>query len=79
MTGKWLGLVGRSNIGSIVPNRSLGVETRVLGHSPYLSAENAMRLGIEKVALDEVPSRVDVISVRAPLTDTTRNIISADI
>ena len=52
---------------------------RVLGHSPYLSAENAMRLGIEKVALDEVPSRVDVISVHAPLTDTTRNIISADI
>ena len=52
---------------------------RVLGHSPYLSAEKSMRLGIEKVDLDEVPSRADFISIHTPLTDTTRNIISADI
>ena len=56
MTGKWLGLVGCGNIGSSVANRALGMKMRVLGCDPYLSAENAIRLGIEKVDFDELLS-----------------------
>ena len=51
---------------------------RVLGCDPYLSAENAIRLGIEKVDFDELLSRADFITIHTPLNDSTRNIISAD-
>ena len=37
------------------------------------------RLGIEKVDLDELLSRADFIIIHTALTDTTRNIIRADV
>ena len=37
LTGKWLGLVGCGNIGSIVADRAQGMKMRVLGYDPYLS------------------------------------------
>ena len=78
LTGKWLGLVGCGNIGSIVADRAQGMKMRVLGYDPYLSDENAKRLGIEKVDFDELLGRADFITIHTPLTDATRNIISAD-
>ena len=53
LTGKWLGLVGCGNVGSIVADRAQGLKMWVLGFDPNLSEENAKRLGIEKVDLDE--------------------------
>jgi D-3-phosphoglycerate dehydrogenase len=78
LTGKSLGLVGCGNIGSIVADRAQGLKMRVLGYDPYLSEENAKRLGIEKLELDELLARADFITIHTPLTDATRNIISAD-
>ena len=78
LTGKWLGLVGCGNIGSIVADRAQGMKMRVLGYDPYLSDENAKMLGIEKVELNELFSRADFITIHTPLTDATRNIVSAD-
>ena len=78
LTGKWLGVVGCGKIGSIVVDRAQGMKMRVLGYDPYLSEENAKRLGIEKVDLDELLGRADFITIHTPLTDATRNIISAD-
>jgi len=78
LTGKFLGLVGCGNIGSIVADRARGLKMRVLGYDPYLSEENAKRLGIEKVELDDLLARADFITIHTPLTDATRNIISAD-
>ena len=51
---------------------------RVLGCDLYLSAENAIRLGIEKVDFDELLSRADFITFHTPLKDSIRNIISSD-
>jgi D-3-phosphoglycerate dehydrogenase len=51
---------------------------RVMGYDPYLTPENATRLGIEKVELDELLGQADFITLHTPLTDGTRNIISAD-
>ena len=58
--------------------RAQGLKMRVIGFDPYLTPERAKKLGIEKVELDELLSRVDFISLHTPLTDSTRNIISAD-
>jgi D-3-phosphoglycerate dehydrogenase len=77
VTGKTLGVIGTGNIGSIVVNRAQGLKMRVLAYDPYLSPERAIELGVEKVDLDELYRRADVVTVHTPLTDSTRNLIDA--
>ncbi|MEK9912182.1 MAG: phosphoglycerate dehydrogenase, partial [Candidatus Puniceispirillum sp.] len=78
ITGKTLGLIGCGNIGSIVAERAQGLKMRIVGYDPYLTPENATRLGIEKLDLDDLLARADFITLHTPLTEATRNIISAD-
>ena len=78
ITGKTLGLIGCGNIGTVVAERAQGLKMRVVGYDPYLSPENAKRLGIEKLELDDLLKRADFITLHTPLTDATRNIVSAD-
>ncbi len=78
ITGKTLGIVGCGNIGAIVADRALGLRMRVVAFDPYLTPERALDLGVEKVELDELLARADVITLHTPLTDRTRNILSAE-
>ncbi len=75
ITGKTLGLIGAGNIGSVVANRAQGLKMRVVAYDPFLSAERARDLGIEKVELDEVYKRADFITLHVPLTEQTRGLI----
>ena len=77
LAGKVLGLVGCGNIGSIVASRAQGLRMRVIAHDPFLAPERARELGIERVELDDLMKRADVISVHAPLNDATRDLIGA--
>jgi D-3-phosphoglycerate dehydrogenase / 2-oxoglutarate reductase len=76
--GKTLGVIGCGNIGSIVADRALGMKMKVIAYDPYLSAERAVDLGVEKVELEELLRRADFITLHTPLTDKTRNIINAE-
>ncbi|MXP13514.1 phosphoglycerate dehydrogenase [Altererythrobacter confluentis] len=78
VTGKTLGLIGAGNIGSIVASRALGLKMKVIAYDPFLTQERAVEQGIEKVDLDGLLSRADFISLHTPLTDQTRNILSAE-
>ena len=77
LTGKTLGIIGCGNIGSIVAERAKGLRMKVAAFDPYLSAERAESLGVEKVELDELLHRADIITLHTPLTDKTRNILDA--
>jgi D-3-phosphoglycerate dehydrogenase len=77
VAGKTLGLVGCGNIGSIVANRAQGLAMRVIVYDPYVSAERAGELGIEKVEFDDLLARADFISLHVPLNDQTRGMIDA--
>jgi D-3-phosphoglycerate dehydrogenase len=77
MTGKTLGIVGCGNIGSIVADRAIGLRMKVIAYDPYLTDERAVEIGAEKVDLDTLLRRADVISLHTPLTDATRGIIDA--
>jgi len=77
LTGKTLGIVGCGNIGSIVAERAHGLKMRVIAFDPYLSDERARDLNVQKVALDELLARADIITLHTPLTDSTRNLIDA--
>jgi len=76
--GKTLGLIGAGNIGSIVADRALGLKMKVVAYDPFLSPERAVELGVEKAELDELLARADIITLHTPLTDKTRNILSAE-
>jgi D-3-phosphoglycerate dehydrogenase / 2-oxoglutarate reductase len=75
---KTLGVIGCGNIGSIVADRAIGLKMKVIAYDPFLSAERALKLGVEKVELDELLRRADFITLHTPLTDKTRNIINAE-
>jgi D-3-phosphoglycerate dehydrogenase len=78
VTSKVLGLIGCGNIGSIVAERAIGLKMKVIAFDPFLTAERAQDLGVEKVTLDELLARADFITLHTPLTDSTRNILSAE-
>ncbi|WP_296680751.1 phosphoglycerate dehydrogenase [Novosphingobium sp.] len=78
VTGKTLGLIGAGNIGSIVASRAIGLRMKVIAFDPFLSPERAVELGVEKVELDDLLARADFITLHTPLTDQTRNILSAE-
>ena len=75
---KTLGLIGAGNIGSIVADRALGLKMKVVAYDPFLSPERAVEMGVEKVELEDLLARADVITLHTPLTDKTRNILSAE-
>ena len=78
ISGKKLGIIGCGNIGAIVADRAQGLKMKVMGFDPFLTEERALKLGIEKVELDELLRGADFITLHTPLTESTRNIISAD-
>jgi D-3-phosphoglycerate dehydrogenase / 2-oxoglutarate reductase len=75
---KTLGLIGAGNIGSIVADRANGLKMKVIAYDPFLSPERAVEIGVEKVELEDLLARADVITLHTPLTDKTRNILSAE-
>jgi D-3-phosphoglycerate dehydrogenase / 2-oxoglutarate reductase len=77
LAGKVLGLIGCGNIGSIVAERAQGLRMRVIAYDPYLAPERARDLAVEKVELDQLLARADVISLHTPLSESTRNILDA--
>ena len=78
VTGKTLGLIGAGNIGSIVAARAQGLRMKVIAYDPFLTPDHAVEIGVEKVDLETLLARADFITLHTPLTDETRNILSAE-
>src|SRR5690606_14738203 len=73
--GKTLGLVGAGRIGSEVGRRARAFGMQVIAFDPYLSDEQARARQIERVGLEELLRRSDVVSLHVPLTDSTAGMI----
>ncbi|MEQ8354666.1 MAG: phosphoglycerate dehydrogenase [Kiloniellaceae bacterium] len=78
LTGKTLGVIGCGNIGAIVADRAQGLRMRVIAYDPFLSPDRASDLDVEKVELDALLARADVITLHVPMTDQTRGMIDAE-
>ena len=79
ITNKTLGLIGAGNIGSIVASRAQGLKMKVIAYDPFLGAEKAKSLGIEKFEdLDEMLGKADFVTLHLPKTEKTANILSAE-
>ncbi|CAN5753890.1 phosphoglycerate dehydrogenase [soil metagenome] len=78
ITGKTLGLIGCGNIGSVVSARALGLKMKVIAFDPFLSAEKALGLGVERIEeVEDLLARADFVSLHLPRTEKTAGILSA--
>ena len=76
--GKVLGVVGTGNVGSLVANIALELGMKVMAYDPYLSVDAAWKVSrmVDRVSsLDELLRNCDFLTLHAPLTDETRNMI----
>jgi sugar (pentulose or hexulose) kinase/phosphoglycerate dehydrogenase-like enzyme/ribulose-5-phosphate 4-epimerase/fuculose-1-phosphate aldolase/putative sterol carrier protein len=74
---KTVGLVGLGSVGRAVARRLSGFGVRLLVADPFVTADEAVLAGAEKVELDELLRESDFVSLHAAVTDATRNLLGA--
>lgn len=76
--GLRVGLVGASHVGRLVAELLRPYDITVSVYDPYLSRDEAGRLGVELVEdLDDLFGSVDVLSLHAPDVEATKGMVGA--
>ncbi|MBX3418394.1 MAG: phosphoglycerate dehydrogenase [Pirellulaceae bacterium] len=76
LAGKTLGVVGMGRIGREVALRAQAFQMKVLGYDPFLTEDQAAKLGIQKAAeIREMLPQVDFLTVHTPLNNETKDLI----
>jgi D-3-phosphoglycerate dehydrogenase len=79
LAGKTLGIAGVGRIGREVARRAVAMDMRVLGLDPFLTAERAAEIGVEKVdTLDALLPRCDFLTVHVPGGPETKGMIGPE-
>lgn len=77
LADKTLGVIGMGRIGREVAVRALAFQMRVIGYDPFLTDEQATKMGIERSAtVADLLPRVDYLTVHTPLTPETEGLIN---
>ena len=71
LKGQTLGLVAFGAIPRAVAERARPFGFKIIASDPYVSAEDASKLGVELVDFDTLLRTSDVISIHAPLMEST--------
>jgi D-3-phosphoglycerate dehydrogenase / 2-oxoglutarate reductase len=77
LSGKTLGLIGLGRIGSQVAELAKAFGMRVLAYDPLISPDRAAALGVALTSFDDVLSEADFLSIHAPRTVDTEQLIDA--
>ena len=73
------GVVGLGRIGAAAALRAKAFDMDVVFHDPYQPSGVEFALGVRRAdSLAELMAQSDIVSVHAPLTEETRNLIGAD-
>ena len=78
LKGKTLGIIGLGRIGQAIATRAQAFEMTVIAHDPYLPPAIADAINVPLLALDDVYSRSDFLTLHAMVTDETRGMIKAE-
>jgi D-3-phosphoglycerate dehydrogenase len=76
---KTLGVVGLGKVGGRVAQTAQAVGMKVIAYDPLISEERAKQLNIQVVSLEEIWKRADFISLHAPKTRETTNLINDEV
>ncbi|MBI4744184.1 MAG: phosphoglycerate dehydrogenase [Actinobacteria bacterium] len=75
---KTLGILGLGKIGTLVAQRALSFEMKLIAYDPYMSKERAAQLGVRLIEnLDDFLKEADFITVHLPKTPETMGMIGA--
>lgn len=74
--GKTIGIIGVGAIGMAVASRAMGFGMDILGND-IVQRDEAARFGLLYTSLNELLSASDVVTIHAPLTSATKNLIGA--
>jgi phosphoglycerate dehydrogenase-like enzyme len=77
LKGRTLGIVGLGHTGSGLAELVAPFQMRVIAHSPRADPEQARRLNVELVSLDQLLRESDFVALHCRLTDETRGLIGA--
>jgi len=75
LKGSTVGVVAASKVGREVIKLLSGWPLDIIVYDPFLSAEEAAQLGVEKVELDELFGRSDHVTLHLPSIESTNNMI----
>jgi D-3-phosphoglycerate dehydrogenase / 2-oxoglutarate reductase len=78
LADKTLAVIGFGRIGQLVAARARALGMRVIVHDPFVSAERCRELQVTSGSLENVLLQADFVTLHAPLTDDTRNLINAE-
>lgn len=77
--GKILALIGLGRIGRQVAVRMQSFGMKIIGYDPAVSREEAAKLDIQWVSLEDLYPQADYISVHVPLVKQTKNMINLEV
>ncbi len=72
-----VGLIGVGRVGRAAARQFRNFGATLIAYDPFLSEDDALALGIRRVALEELLKTADVISVHMAVTDATRGMLGA--
>jgi phosphoglycerate dehydrogenase-like enzyme len=73
-----VGLVSLGAVGRAVVRRLKDVEVRILAYDPFVSRQEARRLGVTLISLPELFARADVVSLHAPCLEETVKLVRSE-
>jgi phosphoglycerate dehydrogenase-like enzyme len=76
--GSTVGLISLGHTGRLVADRLRMLEITVIAHDPFISPQEAAKLGVQLCGLDELFARSDVVSCHTPLLPETRHMIRGE-
>jgi D-3-phosphoglycerate dehydrogenase len=77
---KVLGIIGLGKVGTEVARRAQGLEMNIVSFDPYVSPDNARKLGVTILSMDDVLAQSDFVTLHTSLTSGpqgTRGLIGA--
>jgi D-3-phosphoglycerate dehydrogenase / 2-oxoglutarate reductase len=80
MRNKTLGIIGLGKVGTEVARRAQGLEMQVIAFDPYVAPEQARKLDVTMLSMEEVLQQADFVTLHTSLTagpQGTRGLIGA--
>lgn len=77
LNGKTLGIIGLGRIGKLLTARARAFGMHVLAYDPYIAPNVFESAGAQRVGLDELLAKSDVVTVHTPLTEETHGMLGA--
>jgi len=74
---KVLAVIGLGKVGMAVARRAQGLEMQIIAYDPFASPEQARKVGITMLGLDELLQQADFVTLHTSLTGGTRGLIGA--